>query len=219
MGQCVNTGSAGQTFWLGHHVVCIDDCHVWQQLIVSQRVFCAVAVIGDNCKWSYLGTGTRRGWDCNKVCFFAHLREGVNSLADIHEAHSQIQEVYFRMLVHYPHDLTCVHCRTAAQCDDAVWFECAHCMCAGFCAGEVRVRCYFIEAGVLDSHFVKFILNWFYIAIFIKEGVGDNEASLLAHYLAQFIQGNRHTAFLQVYFLRCSKPQHIFSPLGYGLDV
>ena len=42
----------------------------------------------------------------------------------------------------------------------------------------------------------NFSVNWFDIAVLVEEGVGDDEALLLAHHVSQFIQGNRHAALL-----------------------
>ena len=123
------------------------------------------------------------------------------------------------MLIHHPHDLAGVHCGTAAQRNDAVWLEGSHRLGALFGAGEGRVGSNVIEAGVLDAHLVQLLLDRFDIAVLIQEGVGDDEAFLLAHHSAQLIQCNRHAALLHIYLLRRSKPQHILSPLSDGLDV
>ena len=123
------------------------------------------------------------------------------------------------MLVHHPHNLGSVHCRTAAQRDDTVRCKGGHCFCTLLCAAQARVRCNIIEAGVLNSHLIQLFLDWFDISVLVQEGVGDDEAFLLAHHMTQFIQGDRHTALLQIYLLWSAEPQHILSPLGNRLDV
>ena len=119
----VDTRSRGQTLRLAHHVVGINNCHVRQQLVVCKWVLNAVVSISDDGKWSYLGTGTRRGWDCNKECLVAHLRIVVDTLADIQEVRCHVLKLLLWVLVHGPHNLTCVHSRTTADCDDAVRLE------------------------------------------------------------------------------------------------
>ena len=123
------------------------------------------------------------------------------------------------MLVHYPHDLCGIHCRSAAKRDDRIRFKCTHLICTKTCALQCRVRSYFVEACVLDSHFVQFRLDRSYISVLVQERVCYDKCFFLMHDRSKFIQCNRHTAFLKVYFLRCSEPKHVLSPLGNGLDV
>ena len=123
MSKNIDTRSRGQALRLAHHVVGINDCHVRQQLVVCKWVLNAIVSISDDGKWSYLRTSTRRGWDSNKECLVAHLRIVVDTLADIHEVRRHVLKLLLWILVHGPHNLTCVHSRTAANCDNAVWLK------------------------------------------------------------------------------------------------
>ena len=89
------------------------------------------------------------------------------------------------MLVHYPHDLTCIHCGATAQCDDDIRLECGHSLCTldRICQG--RVRLYVGEALVNNTHFIQLIGDRFGITVHIQEGVRYDEGSLLAHNILQ----------------------------------
>ena len=58
VGHCVNTGSSSQTLRRSHVEVCVHNRHIGHQLIVSQRVLHAGALIGNYSKGRCLGTGT-----------------------------------------------------------------------------------------------------------------------------------------------------------------
>ena len=89
------------------------------------------------------------------------------------------------MLIHNPHDLTCIHCGAAAQCDDDIRLECSHSLCTFHRICQGRVRLYIGEALVNNAHLIQFIGNRFCITIHIKEGVRYNKCSLLAHDILQ----------------------------------
>ena len=65
-----------------------------------------------------------------------------------------------------------------------------------------------------NSHLIQFLLDRIYISVFVKECICNDECFLFVHYCSQLVKRYRHTSFLKVNFLRCSKPQHILSPLG-----
>ena len=123
------------------------------------------------------------------------------------------------MLVENPHDFACVHCGTAAECNDAIGLECLHLLCALFCTGKCRVRSNVEERRMNDTHFVKLVCDRLCIAVMIKEAVRYDERSLLAHDIFKLVKCNRETALLDIYLFRCSEPQHILSPFSYGLDI
>ena len=58
MGQDVNAGCACQSSWLAHHIISVHNCHVWQEGIVSQRIFDAGLLVCDDCERRNLGTST-----------------------------------------------------------------------------------------------------------------------------------------------------------------
>ena len=89
------------------------------------------------------------------------------------------------MLVHYPHDLACIHCRTTAQCDDHIRLECSHSLSTlnGICQG--RIRLYIGKALVHNAHLIQLVSNRFCIAIHVQEGVSYDKCSLLAHNILQ----------------------------------
>ena len=177
----VDTRCCRKTLRSIHHNVCVDYSHVWHKFIVCKRIFYACLFIGDNGKRRNFGTCTCRRRNCNEKCFFAHFREGINSLSDIHKTHCKIHEVYFRMFVKYPHDFAGVHSGTTAQSNNAIRLERFHLFRTFFCACKSRVRSYVKERSMLNAHFVKFVGNRLCISIVIQETVCNDKCFFLAH--------------------------------------
>jgi len=123
------------------------------------------------------------------------------------------------MLIKNPHNLSCVHSRTAADSNNAVRLECCHSLCTFLSGSKCRVRLNIEECSMLDAHFVKLICNALCIIILIEELVCNDECLFLVHNILQFIESNRQTALLEINLLRCSEPKHIFSPLSNCLNV
>ena len=167
MGQHIDAGRAGQSLGLAHHVVGVHDGHVGKELVVSQRVLHAGLLVGDHGEGGHLGTGTGGGGDGYEVGLLSHLREGVHTLPDIHEAHGHILEVHLRVLVHHPHDLSSVHGGTAAQGDDHVRLEGVHGLCAGLCVCQGGIRLYVGEGGVYDSQLIQLVGDGLGVSIHI----------------------------------------------------
>ena len=119
------------------------------------------------------------------------------------------------MLVENPHNLSRVHCASAADSDDAVGLEGGHCSRAGLCAGKARVRLYIIEGGVLDSHFVKAVGNALGIAVMEEEAVRYDEHLLLVHHVLKLPESYGQAALLEVNLFGRAEPEHILSPFGY----
>ena len=124
MSQDIHTGGTGQTLRLAHHIICINDRHVRKQLIIGQRILYTRLLICDNRERSYLRTCTGRGRNRYKISLLTHLRECIYTFPDINKAHCHILEINLRMLIHHPHDLTGIHSRTAAQCNDYIRLKC-----------------------------------------------------------------------------------------------
>ena len=70
-----------------------------------------------------------------------------------------------------------------------------------------------------DAHFIKFVFYFLCITVLVKEGVCNDEATFLAHYIFQLIQSNRQAAFFEVNFFRGSHPEHVLSPLSNSFDI
>ena len=122
------------------------------------------------------------------------------------------------MFIEYPHDFTCVHCRTSAQCNDYIRLKQFHSCRTLFCRGKSWVRLYVIETSMLNAQFVKLAFDRLYIAVFIKKTVCYNKCFFLAHH-AKFIKCQRHTALFEIDFLRSSEPKHIFTTFRNSLDI
>ena len=219
MGDCVYTRGGGKSLGSCHLEIWVNYCHVRQQLVVRKGILYAALFICDNGKWSDLGACTCRCGDGDEVCLFAHFRECVYSLSDIHESHSHIHEVSVGMFVEHPHYLGSVHCGAAAQCDNGIGLECSHLLGTCLGAGKCGVGSYIEEGCGSNAHFVQLVNDRLCKAVFVKELVCDNEGALLVHHGFQLVKGNGQAAALQVNFLRCSEPKHIFSPLGNSLDI
>ena len=181
MGQNVNAGSAGQALGLAHHIVGIHDCHVRQQLVVSQRIFNSSLLVGNNGERSYLGAGTGGGGNGYKVGLLAHFRESIYTFPDIDKPHGHIHEVCFRMLVQHPHNLACVHGGAAAHSDNHIGLKLSHQLCSGLSICQGGIGLYIGEYGIGDTHLVETVGNNMGISVLVQEGVGYDKGSLLAH--------------------------------------
>ena len=167
MSHNIDTRCTSQSFWLSHHVIYIYNCHVRKKLIICNWPFYTCLGICNNSKWCHLGTCSGRSRDCYKVSFLAHFRESEYTLADVHEVHGHVFEVSFRMLIHYPHNLCCVHGRSTAKSNNRIWLKCAHLIHTFFSTLKCRIRCHLEEACVLDSKLIQFLLDRSYVTILI----------------------------------------------------
>ena len=70
-----------------------------------------------------------------------------------------------------------------------------------------------------DAHLVELIGYRLGVAVFVKEVIGDDERSLLAHDVLELVERDGQAALLDVDLLRCSEPKHVLSPLSHSLDV
>ena len=139
MDSFIDTGSGGKPLRRGHVVVGVNDRHVREQLVIRERILNARSLVGDNGEGSYLGACSGGCGDRDEVSLLAHLRERVDPLSDILEAHRHIEEVSLGVLVKYPHDLAGVHSGAAAEGDDNVGLELLHLLRALHRACERRV--------------------------------------------------------------------------------
>ena len=219
MGHDVDAGGSGQAARGGHAVVGVDDSHVGEQRVVGERPLDAGLLVGDDGERRALGAGTRRGRDGDEVGLLAHLGEGEDTLADVHEVHGHVLEVRLGVLVHHPHDLAGVHCGTAADGDDDIRLEERHLLGAATCALQGGIGLNVVEAVVSDAHLIELGLDGTRVAILEEELVGNDEGALLAHYGAELVECDGRAALLEVDLLGCAEPQHVLAALCHGLDV
>ena len=123
VGEGIDAGSSRQSLGDVEHEVAVDDGHVGKELIVGDGVLGAIPLVGDDGKRCDLGAGSGRGRDADEHGLLAELREGDDSLADVHEVHGHVGEVHLGVLIEDPHDLGGIHRRSAAEGDDAVGLE------------------------------------------------------------------------------------------------
>ena len=123
------------------------------------------------------------------------------------------------MFIHHPHDFCSVHSGTAADGDDGIRLELGHLVSTLSRALERRVGGNFIEASVLNAHFVELLFNRLGVAVIVKERVGNNKRLFLAHDRFQFVKRNRQAAFFEIHLFGCAEPQHIFPSFGNGFDI
>ena len=183
VGHGIDAAGGGEAFRRGHMEISIDDRHVGQQLIVSQRILDSALFIGNDGEGRHLTAGTGGGGNSNEISFLAHPREGIYPLADIHEAHRHILEIHFRMLIQDPHDFACIHGASAAQGDDHVGLEQAHLLRASLGARQGGIGGYIKEGGVLDAQLVQLLRDRRGVAVVIQEIVGHDKGFLFAHHV------------------------------------
>ena len=219
MGQRVDTGSAGQALGLGHHIIRIYDCHIRHQLIVCDGPLGSSLSVRNNRKGRHFRACTGGCGNRYKHGLFSHLREHVNSFADIHKVHGQILKSALWMLVHKPHDFSGVHRGTAAQSNDHIRLERLDLFYAFLRALQRRIGSHLIEAGVGNAHLIQLVGNRFRVSAAVKETVRYDKGFLLMIIGLQLIQSHRQAAFLKVYLLRRSEPEHVLSPFRNGLNI
>ena len=215
----IDTGSRGKSLRGIHHHVGINDCHLRKELVICKWVLNSCSLVCDNRERCNLRTCTCWCRNSDEVCLLTHLRECINTLTDIAETHCHIKEVNLRVLIHNPHNLTCVHCWTTADCYNTIRLEGSHSL-RTLCSGSKWwIRCYIIEGCVLDSKLVKLICDMLGVSVRIEELICYDKYLLLIHYSLKLLKCNRKTALLNIYLLRCSEPKHVLSPLSNSLYV
>ena len=219
VGHDVDAGGSGQAARGGHAVVGVDDSHVGEQRVGGERPLDAGLLVGDDGERRALGAGTRRGRDGDEVGLLAHLGEGEDTLADVHEVHGHVLKLALGVLVHHPHDLAGVHSGATADGDDDVRLKESHLLGAATCALQRRIGLDVVEAVVGDAHLVELGLDGAGVAILEEELVGDDEGALLAHDVAQLVEGDGRGTLLEVDLLGSAEPQHILTALGHSLNV
>ena len=219
MGHSVDAGCCGQTLGSTHVEIRIDDCHIGQQLIICQRILDARGFICDNSKRSYLRAGAGRGRNRNEIGLLAHLGEGIDSLADIDEAHCHIHEVCLSMLVEHPHDFGGIHGRSTAQCDNGIRLESSH-LCDAFLGITQRgIRLDIEEGGVCNPHLIQLVGDGLGVAIAVQEGIRYDKCLLCLPNSAKLIQRNGQAALFDVDLFRRPEPQHVFPSFCHSLDI
>ena len=219
MADSVDSGSRGEAGRRHHLHVCIYDCHVRQERVVCKRILRACRLVGDDGERRHLGAGSGGGRHAYEIGLLAHLRERIDALADVQEAHRHVLEVRFRVFVEHPHDLRRVHRAAAADGDDDVRLEARHELRALLGAGEGRVGRDVGERREHEPLLLERLLDGLGVAVRVEEGVGHDERLLLAELLAEFAQGDGEAAFLLVDLFRRTEPQHVFSSHCDCLDV
>ena len=129
MGHSVHTGVSSQFLWHGFSQSRVNDCNVWSDIEVSQRIFNAFLVVGDNRESGYFSSGTRSGWDSAESSFFAKFWE-VKWDAELFKGGVWI-------FIECPHCFCSIDWRTTADGYDPVRLEFTH-HCSTFHNGVNR---------------------------------------------------------------------------------
>ena len=218
--HCVDTRAGGKSLGNGHHEIGVDDRHIGHEFVVSKRILGARLLVGDDRERRHFRTGTCRRGNSDEQRLVAHVREGIDTLADIHKAHRHILEIYFGVLIHDPHDLCSIHGRTAADRDDDVGLEVAHLLDALVCAGKRGIGRDVEEGRVRDALLVENARDLLGETALEQELVGDDERLLLViDLVTKLLEGDTQATAFEIDLLRCSEPQHIFLPFRNGLDI
>ena len=152
VGEYVVTGSLSSLRRQLHHVVGIYDSHFRHHFVTDDRPLHAGVRVGNDRERSNLGTRTSRSRDADQLRLLAHLREETDSLSDIEEDRSHVEESFFRIFVHDPHDLRSIDCGTAADSDDNVRLEFVHLREALHRILDLRVNADVEEFCSFDTH-------------------------------------------------------------------
>ena len=211
VGDSVDTRSARKAGRRGHLHISINNRHRRHKLVVGERILGPRRLVGNNGERSYFRTGTGRSRDADERRLNTHLREAVDALADIHEAHRHIVEVGLGVFIENPHDLRRVHGAAAADGDDDVGIKAGHELGAFLGASERRVGSNVREGREHDTLGRERLLDRLGVAVGVEEGVGHDERALLLHFFTEFTEREREATLLLVNLLGSAEPQHIFS--------
>ena len=148
-------------------------------IIVGEGVFDTGLFVGDDGEGRDLGAGAGGGGDGDEIRLFTHVGEGVDTLADVAEAHGHVVEVGVRVFVEHPHDLGRVHGRAAANGDDDVRAEGLHLCGALSCAGKGRIGRDAEEHGVVYAQLVELVGDGLESAAGVGVVAGNDEGALL----------------------------------------
>ena len=166
----------------------IHDGHIRGKRVIGDGVFQPGAVVSDDCKWGYFGTGSRGGGDGNQDGFLPDHRKSVDTFANVHETQGQAFEFHVGVFIEHPDDLGRVHGRTAAQSNDHVRLEGIDQSDTLFHRAQGGVRLYLVEAFALDPHRFQDGGNAVDVSQVEKGGVGHDEGAFLS---LQVLQSNR----------------------------
>ena len=123
------------------------------------------------------------------------------------------------MFIQHPHDLCCVHCGAAAQCNDHVRLERPHQFRTLLGTRQCGIGLYIREYLIRNAHFLQRFRNAAHLAAFEQEFICYQKCTLPVQDFFNLTQSHRQAAFFEVHLLRCAEPQHIFSPLSDSLDI
>ena len=207
----VNTRGARKAGRRRHLHISVNNRHIRQKLVVGERILRSSRLVGNHCERSYFRASASRGRNADERCLNAHLREAVDTLANIHKAHRHIVKVRLWVFIENPHDLCRIHRTPAADGDDDVGIESGHELSTFLSAGERRIRSDIRECREHNTLLGERLLDWLGVAVRVEEGVCHDERALLLHFLTKLTQRKRETTLLLVNLLWRAEPQHIFS--------
>ena len=119
VGHGIHAGVCGELLGHGLRKRGIHDGHVWRDVEVSQRVLDALCIVRDDGECGHLGRRAGSGRDGAEVRLGAQRREV--------ERDAEILEGGLRIFVERPHGLRRIDRGTAADGNDPVRLELAHC--------------------------------------------------------------------------------------------
>ena len=147
------------------------------------------------------------------------MRERIGTLTDIHKAHRHIVEVALRVFIKNPHNLSRIHRGTTANGDNHIRLERSQEARTFLRASERRIRGDVRIRREHDTLLFEAAFNVLGVAVLIKEGVGDDERTLLTHDLTQFAHSDGQATLLHIHLFRRTEPQHILSPDSHRLVI
>jgi len=177
VGQHVIAGGLSGSGRQLHHIISVDDCHFGHHLIANQRPLHSSVGIGNDGEGCTFGSGTSGGGDADQLGFLAHLREETDSLTDIQEDGGHVQEGFFGMLVHDPHDLRSVDGGATAHGNDDIGLELMHLGQTLHSVLDLGIDTDIEELGSLNARVTQLVNNGVAGTQLIQSGVGDNESA------------------------------------------
>ena len=172
MGHRVHTGVGSQLLRHGLSQSRVDDGDVRGDVEVSQRVFDAFVVVGDDREGGDFGSGAGGGRNRAEFCFGAQFREV--------ERDAQLLEGGVRVLIERPHRFCSVDWGAAADRDDPVRLELAHLLGALHDGLDRRVGLDALEQANFHAGLFQVVANFVQETKALHAAASDNHDGAFA---------------------------------------
>ena len=169
MCQCIHSCVSNLFLRKSFYQFRINDCNIWCDIKVCQRIFDSCIVICDYGECCYFCCSSWCRWDGCKFCFLTKFRET--------EWCDNILECFIRILIEYPHSFSRIDWRSTAHCYDPVRLEFLHYFCALHNSLYRRIRFYTFDQFDFHSAFFQVVHCFVQESLTFHRSAADYEDS------------------------------------------